>query len=337
MPILSRDCGRLTADDPWMGCDQSHGHDADRTDDNGISRRDAGFCHRRRGARPSGNSYNRRPRRQHQVEPRVMQVLIVLSEAGGGVVTRDTLLARCWGGFYAGDDSLNRAIGGVRRVASSIAAESFEIETIPRTGYRLVTHRRRADLAGGDALDATDTDQSPPETGHAGVSRRCDSWRRRRTAAVAGLAFWQTRPVPSDAVDQLMADSRTVMRAGTAAKAREAIALLERAVDLAPGNAEAWGLLALTKARADEHAIDKTMLPAGEVAVAANHALEIDPNNADASASLAIAIPYYGDWFAAEDRFDNVLRAHPATSTRRTRAPSSWARWAECGKVGSTG
>ena len=46
-----------------------------------------------------------------QVEPRVMQVLIVLAEARGGVVTRDTLLARCWGGFYAGDDSLNRAIG----------------------------------------------------------------------------------------------------------------------------------------------------------------------------------------------------------------------------------
>jgi len=246
-----------------------------------------------------------------QVEPRVMQVLIVLAEAGGGVVPRDTLLARCWGGFYAGDDSLNRAIGGVRRVASSIAAESFEIETIPRTGYRLVTHRQRADLAGGDAVDSADTDQSPPETGPAGVSRRWVVGGGVAAVAVAGLALWQTRPAPSGAIDQLMADSRTVMRAGTAAKAREAISLLERAVALAPGNAEAWGLLALTKARADEHAIDKTMLPAGEVAVAANRALEIDPNNADASASLAIAIPYYGDWFAAENRFDNVLRAHP--------------------------
>ena len=52
-----------------------------------------------------------------QVEPRVMQVLVMLSDAAGGVVTRDALLARCWGGFYAGDDSLNRAIAGVRRIA----------------------------------------------------------------------------------------------------------------------------------------------------------------------------------------------------------------------------
>ena len=51
------------------------------------------------------------------VEPRIMQVLVVLAEAGGAVVTRDTLLRRCWGNVFVGDDSLNRAIGGVRRVA----------------------------------------------------------------------------------------------------------------------------------------------------------------------------------------------------------------------------
>src|SRR6476659_1650925 len=79
-----------------------------------------------------------------QVEPRVMQVLVMLSDAAGGVVTRDALLARCWGGFYAGDDSLNRAIAGVRRIASGIAAGTFEIETIPRTGYRLVAKPVRA-------------------------------------------------------------------------------------------------------------------------------------------------------------------------------------------------
>ena len=34
------------------------------------------------------------------VEPRVMQVLVVLSEAHGHVVTRETLFGRCWGGVY---------------------------------------------------------------------------------------------------------------------------------------------------------------------------------------------------------------------------------------------
>jgi tetratricopeptide (TPR) repeat protein len=108
-----------------------------------------------------------------------------------------------------------------------------------------------------------------------------------------------------------MDDSRTAMRAGTAEKAREAIALLRKAVAVSPSNPEAWGLLALTLARADEHAIDTTISPAGEVSKAANRALQLDKNNADASASLAIALPYYGDWLAAERRFDAVLAQHP--------------------------
>ena len=44
------------------------------------------------------------------VEPRVMQVLVVLAEAAGQVVTRGTLFDRCWGGVYVGDDSLNRRL-----------------------------------------------------------------------------------------------------------------------------------------------------------------------------------------------------------------------------------
>ena len=60
-----------------------------------------------------------------------MQVLIVLAEAAGQVVTRGTLFDRCWGGVYVGDDSLNRTIGAVRKFAADIADGSFEIETIP--------------------------------------------------------------------------------------------------------------------------------------------------------------------------------------------------------------
>src|SRR5215213_5451137 len=73
---------------------------------------------------------------QAEVAPREMQVLLVLADAAGSVVTRDTLFRRCWGNPQIGGDSLNRAIGGVRRIAS--AAGSFEVETIPRTGYRLI-------------------------------------------------------------------------------------------------------------------------------------------------------------------------------------------------------
>ena len=238
-----------------------------------------------------------------QVEPRVMLVLIVLADAGGAVVTRDRLLARCWGGVYVGDDSLNRAIAGVRRVASTIAADSFEIETIPRTGYRLMS---RGELA---AIAAPKDARAEAPALSIGVRRR---WiLAGGIAAATGLVLWKTVPAAADPAARLMDDSRTAMRAGTPEKAREAIALLRKAVAVSPLNAEAWGLLALTLARADEHAIDTTISPAGEVAKAANRALQLDKNNADASASLAIAVPYYGDWLAAERRFDAVLAQHP--------------------------
>ena len=60
------------------------------------------------------------------VEPRVMQVLVVLAEGAGQVVTREALFQRCWGGVYVGDDSLNRAVGAIRKLAAEIADGSFE-------------------------------------------------------------------------------------------------------------------------------------------------------------------------------------------------------------------
>ena len=72
------------------------------------------------------------------VEPLVMQVFLLLLDARGQVVAREELFERVWGGAMAGDDSLNRAISSVRRIAAEVGPSSFEVETIPRTGYRLI-------------------------------------------------------------------------------------------------------------------------------------------------------------------------------------------------------
>jgi tetratricopeptide (TPR) repeat protein len=106
-------------------------------------------------------------------------------------------------------------------------------------------------------------------------------------------------------------ESRIAMGSGMPAAQRQAVSLLERAVATSPNSAEAWGLLALTRARIDEHSTSKPASPASEVVKAAHRALQLDRNNADAKAALAIAVPYYGDWLAAERRFDAVLAEHP--------------------------
>lgn len=81
------------------------------------------------------------PAGEVHVEPLVMQVLMLLCDANGEVVTRSRLFDECWGGGIVGDVSLNRAITMVRRALAETAPGALEIENIPRTGYRLVTGR----------------------------------------------------------------------------------------------------------------------------------------------------------------------------------------------------
>ncbi len=72
------------------------------------------------------------------LEPRVMQVLVVLASAKGAVVSRDELIRRCWGGRIVSEDAINRAVSKVRQLAELGGTKAFEIETIPRVGYRLL-------------------------------------------------------------------------------------------------------------------------------------------------------------------------------------------------------
>ncbi len=97
------------------------------------------------------------------VEPIVMKVFLLLLDARGTVVTRDELFGNAWGGVFVGDDSLNRAIARVRKIAAETAPGLFEIETIPRTGYRLT----------GDILSSFESTQIEAGAGrNGGISRR---------------------------------------------------------------------------------------------------------------------------------------------------------------------
>src|ERR1700761_2914109 len=70
------------------------------------------------------------------LQPRVMQVLVVLARAEGAVVSRDDLIAACWDGRIVSEDAINFVVAQVRKLAQRTGA--FRLETIPRVGYRLV-------------------------------------------------------------------------------------------------------------------------------------------------------------------------------------------------------
>lgn len=94
------------------------------------------------------------PGGQERLQPQTLKVLVTLVSRRGDVVTRDELVQLCWDGRIVGDDVINRSISLLRHFAER--AGGFAIETVPRTGYRLVEPGRRANriplLAGAAAI-----------------------------------------------------------------------------------------------------------------------------------------------------------------------------------------
>jgi len=241
------------------------------------------------------------------LEHRVMQVLIALHRAGGGIVTRDELTRSCWYGRVVGEDAINRVISRLRKAAAGIGAGSFAIETITKVGYRLTA----------DGL-------APPPTEAIDQSSAGRSTRRGfvlgggalGVAAVAGGGAWlyrrAIRPTVPPEVEQLMARGWTMMLQGNRDSQIEAAGLFRRAVELAPDHADGWGSLGFVYAYSSHY------YPVGEREAlrdrgraAANRALSIDPRNGMGRAALAFTRPWRGHWLETERTLRAAGRDHP--------------------------
>lgn len=83
---------------------------------------------------------------QRRIEPRIMQVLVLLVRHQGQSVSRDTLLHHCWGGVFVAEDSLNRCIFQLRRALRDVGSTRLRVETIPKFGYALFVDEVAADM-----------------------------------------------------------------------------------------------------------------------------------------------------------------------------------------------
>jgi len=131
------------------------------------------------------------PAGELHVEPLVMQVLLLLADANGQVVTRNRLYDECWGGVNVGDYSLNRAITMVRRIAAKAGPGAFMIESIPRTGYRLVVP--------GGPIPARRMRRFPIFVATAGIS----------LAAISGTAWYLEIAIHKPAAAIIASDPRS--------------------------------------------------------------------------------------------------------------------------------
>jgi Tol biopolymer transport system component/DNA-binding winged helix-turn-helix (wHTH) protein len=94
--------------------------------------------------------------REEAVQPRVMQVFVALARARGAVVSRKDLIDGCWGGAAVSKDSINQSMAKMRRIAE-LGGREFDVETIPRVGYKL-----KGILPGAhDSSDISTLDRTP--------------------------------------------------------------------------------------------------------------------------------------------------------------------------------
>ena len=89
-------------------------------------------------------------RRTRRLTPKAMDVLLMLVEAKGAVVTRDSLLDSVWPDVTVGDENLTHAIAELRRALGSKASGSRFIETIYKRGYRLVAEACKTVVPGAE-------------------------------------------------------------------------------------------------------------------------------------------------------------------------------------------
>jgi TolB-like protein/DNA-binding winged helix-turn-helix (wHTH) protein/Flp pilus assembly protein TadD len=121
---------------------------------------------------------------RHELQPRVMQVLVALAQARPSVVSRDKLIEQCWEGRIVGDDALNRCILALRHLAQEITPQPFAIETVARVGHRLIENGAEREAA--------------PQTSRSGRWRLAAAALVLFLVATAGLVFWQQRGIASE-------------------------------------------------------------------------------------------------------------------------------------------
>lgn len=239
------------------------------------------------------------------VEPRVMQLLIALRRAGGGVVSKDDLAATCWEGRIVGEDAINRVISRLRAVSEKQAGGQFRIETITKVGYRLVPRN--------GAADAPTLPTAIHASGHRVGRRELIIGGGASALAAAGGIGWlslRTDGTPREA--RLLIDSaRKSLREGDVNDPDNSIGTLRSAVELAPNSAEAWGLLALAyvTSAVDSTAQDRPDLQA-RAAAAMNRAFVLEPDQGDALAAQIKSTPMYRNWYACENAARAALQHH---------------------------
>ena len=96
-----------------------------------------------------------------QLEPKVMEVLLCLADHPKKTVTKEQFKEEVWADTVVTDDVLSRCISELRKVFNDDSRDPSYIETIRKTGYRLIAPVRTSDA--GEASSEAQASLDGPE------------------------------------------------------------------------------------------------------------------------------------------------------------------------------
>jgi transcriptional activator of cad operon len=120
------------------------------------------------------------PDGEQRVEPKVMDLLCLLAEHPGRVLSRERIMDALWPGLVVGDDALARTLSKLRQALGDDAKSPRYVETIAKRGYRLLAEVEG--IAAGGVSD--DPGASPPSAASSGTVAAAPS-RLRRWPSIA--------------------------------------------------------------------------------------------------------------------------------------------------------
>lgn len=278
----------------------------------------------------------------HHLEPKVMELLVLLSERPGEVVAKETLIERLWPERAVTDAVITTTVWELRRALGDDAKKPRYIQTIPRRGYRLIAavapvHPAAQPPASFPQESAGSTDDHPrpvlSESGPGPVPVPALFSRHWILGAGAAIAvaviilagIWQSdgrrerdRSGESAEARAACLEGRRLWKRRTEEESRAGLAEFERAIRLAPDYAPAHAGVA----DAYIQLINLDALRPAEgyplARAAALRAIELDENLAEAHAALGmIRLGADWDWKGAEASFrraieldDSCAKAH---------------------------
>ncbi|MAK64203.1 MAG: hypothetical protein CMF75_05575 [Maricaulis sp.] len=262
-----------------------------------------------------------------ELEPRVMDLLILLAGQPGEVMSKDEIAKALWGEVHVNDDALTRTVFKLRKALGDEARNSRYVATVPKRGYRLV-----ADVS------------TPAER----LAATAETWHRKALIGtvvlvvlfLAAFLYGLTQSpepeadAPQDAITRLLeradgfysqfrrADNESALRLYTdaleldpdnaPALAGLANALTQRQIRYEGPGSQGQGRTTLTQALQSGWLDSETAQAALERAVAlARRATDIDPSHTRAWRALGLALSAAGEFAQAERAYERALVIDP--------------------------